>query len=129
MNSHHVSGSRVDARARRGEDVPPGQALRRGGDFDAEREGRVDLAEAREEVFAMAERDGVELDSQARANPGGKERGAVVGALSESDGDLVAFEVDVFDARGNAFAEPEACAVEEFADESNGRIELFEERP
>lgn len=57
----------------------------------------------------------------------GVERRAVVGALPATDGDLVTLEVDVLHAQREGLLEAQAGAVEELAEEAEGRREPVEQ--
>ena len=124
---HDSPGRRVGAGARRGKEVLPREARRGARHLRAERVGKVDLAASHGELCQMDSADGIELGGETLAGPGGQEGGAVVGTLATTDGDLTAVEVDVFYAEGEGLLEAETGAVEELAEEAEGRLELLEQ--
>jgi hypothetical protein len=87
----------------------------------------VDLALSDGARAGMPRGDGVDLLAQPVLEGGRQEGGSVFGAFASSDDDLVPFEVDVFDAQGEALEEPQATSVEEIGDEAKGGFHLFQE--
>jgi hypothetical protein len=119
---------RVGARARGGEEVLPGEALRGRWHLDAQGVREIDFATARGKLGAVALGDGVELRAEAVPHPRGQEGGAVVVPLASTDGEHVALEVDVLHAEGEAFEEAKAAAATYFRDEPERRLQVLEER-
>ncbi|MEZ4393356.1 MAG: hypothetical protein R3A48_19900 [Polyangiales bacterium] len=112
-------------RARRGEEVPPREAGRGVG---ARSEGvrEVHLAESGGEVGGVAAANEPELRDEPFAARV-EQRRAVVRPLAATDHELMALQVDrpSIAARG---PQPKARAVEELAEESEGRLQPIEER-
>jgi hypothetical protein len=123
-----ATGGWVGARARRGEDVLPREAGRRVRHLRAERVGEVDLPAARGELRAVATGHAVELRGEWVARAGPQERGSVARALAATHRDLAAVEVDVLRAQREGFEEAQARAVEELADETEGWLQVVEQR-
>ena len=73
----------------------------------------------------MSERAGTEFMLWASAVEGAHDaqRAAVVLSLAAPDGSLMALKVDVLDARGERLLEAESSAVEDLAEETEGRFE------
>jgi len=124
---HESPGRRVGAGARRWEEVLPREARRGAGHLRAERVGEVDLAASQGELCQMDSAHEIELGDETLAGPGGQEGRAVVGTFATTDGDLTAVEVDVLHAEGEGLLEAETGAVEDLAEEAEGRLELLEQ--
>jgi hypothetical protein len=121
-----AAGRRVGARARRGEEVLPGEARRGARHLVAERVGEIDLAAAGCKLRAVTRGDPLDLRLERVAQAGGQERRPVVLALAAANHDLAALEVHVLDAKGDDLGETEAAAVHEVADQAKRRLELVE---
>jgi hypothetical protein len=125
---HQPPGRRVRAGARCREEVLPREARRGARHLRAERVGKVDLAAARSELCEVVSANELDLRAQALAGAGGQEGRAVVRPLAATDGDLMAIEVDVLHAEGERFLHAESGAVEDLAEETEGRLKPVEQR-
>jgi len=119
-----AAGGRIGTGSGRGEDVLPGEARRRAGEFQAQGVREVDLAPAGGPLGAIALGDETELAAEGVARAGRQERGAVV---ATPDHDLTAVQVDVLHADGKGLHEAEAAAVQQLGDQAKRPVEAFEE--
>lgn len=125
--AHRAARVRIGARARGREEVLPGEARRGVGHLRAEGFGQVDLAPSSGKFGVVELAYGFDLRGEAGATRGRQERGAVVGALAATHGDLVALEVDDLDAQGQRLVDPQTRAVEQLTQEPEGRVKLVEQ--
>jgi hypothetical protein len=88
------------------------------GDAGAKGVGEIDRAAAVRELRAVPCASGPTLCREPLAGAAGQERRAVVGALPATDGDLVAFEVDVLHREGEHLLRAQAGAVQELAEKA-----------
>jgi hypothetical protein len=111
---HLVAGAGIHAESARGEEELPAQVRVGGGELLGERVGKPDAAVAAAKVAIVKAFDLVDLIVESSFGAEGEGDEAVFFAFAVADHDLLAGEIDIFDAEAAAFEDTEAGAVEEF---------------
>jgi hypothetical protein len=111
---HVIAGAWIDAESARGEEKLPAQLGFGGGEFLGEGVGEPDAAVATPEIAFVDAADLDDLFLEAPLGSDGERDDAIFFPLAIADHDLLAGEIDIFDAEPAAFEDAEAGAVEEF---------------
>jgi len=105
----------------------PGEYFGAGGVFAFERFGEGCSAVVIEQVLVMEVPHVFKLASEVGDGALGEHRDAVFFAFRFADVDQVLVEVKVFDSKGRAFGEAEACAIEDAGHEELRAVEVRED--